>query len=250
VRTADGTTIAVGVAQADELPAELQLALAGSRKPRPRTVRVDVAQVTPLLLARAREATGIEFTLGTPWRWSAASPAAFGGAIDLQTGTFGSAPAAPRIDVWRVLRPALWVAALAVAIHVLASVGQWLSLQWQSAQMQRDIATLANATAPDEAANMPPTAALARRDAALRHRAGLVAGDDLLPLLARSAPALANLPAGAIRSLRYADGHITIELQKLDTTQPARVQHELQQLGLVAIAAPNATGARLRVGLD
>jgi len=28
------------------------------------------------------------------------------------------------------------------------------------------------------------------------------------------------------------------------------VQHELQQLGLVAIAAPNATGARLRVGLD
>ncbi len=250
VRTADGTTIAVGIAQADALPAELQLALAGSRKPRPRTVRVDVARATPALLARAREATGIEFTLGTPWQWSAASPAAFGAAIDLQTGAFGATPTAPRIDPWRVLRPALWIAALAVAINVLANVGQWLSLQWQSAQLQRDMTTLANTSAPDEAANAPPAAAIARRDAALRHRAGLVAGDDLLPLLARAAPALATLPAGAIRSLRYADGHVTIELQKLDASQPARVQHELQQLGLVAIAAPNATGARLRVGLD
>jgi len=250
VRTADGTTIAVGAAQDDAPPAELLLALGGSRKPPPRTVRVDVAPATPALLSRAREATGIEFTAGTPWRWSAVSPAAFGAAIDLQTGPFGAVPTAPRIDPWRVLRPALWIAALAVAIHVTASVGHWLSLQWQSAQLQREIATLANASAPDEAASAPPAAAIARRDAALRHRAGLVAGDDLLPLLARAAPALATLPAGAIRSLRYADGHVTIELQKLDATQPTRVQHELQQLGLVAIAAPNASGARLRVGLD
>ncbi|MEO8739501.1 MAG: type II secretion system protein GspL [Casimicrobiaceae bacterium] len=250
VRTADGTTIAVGLAQADAPPGELLLALAGSRKPRPRTVRVDVAGATPALLARWRETTGVEFIAGTPWRWTAAAPAAFTAAIDLQTGAFAVAPLAPRVDALRVLRPALWIAALAIGIHVLASVGQWLSLQWQAAQLQRDIATLASTAAPEEAASAPPATAIARRDASVRHRAGLVAGDDLLPLLARAAPALATLPAGAIRSLRYADGHVVFELQKLDATQPARVQHELQQLGLVAIAAPNANGTRLRVGLD
>ena len=250
VRTSDGTTIAVGATQSDAPPGELLLALAGSRGPRPRMVRVDVAGATPALLARSREASGIDFTAGTPWRWYAAPPTAFASAIDLQTAAFAVSPPAPRVDAMRVLRPALWIAALAVGIHVLASVGQWLSLQWQASQLQRDLSTLASTAAPEEAANASPATAIARRDAALRHRAGLVAGDDLLPLLARAAPALATLPPGAIRSLRYADGHVVFELQKVDATQPARVQHELQQLGLVAIAAPNANGTRLRVGLD
>jgi general secretion pathway protein L len=250
VRTADGTSIAVGVAPADAPPSELVLALAGSRKPRPRAVRVDVAGVTPALLTRASDATGIEFTAGTPWHWSAATPAAFAAAIDLQSGAFGASPPAQRVDFLRALRPALWIAAVALGIHVLASFGLWLSLQWQSAQLQREIAALASAAAPEEAANAPAATAIARRDAALRHRAGLTSADDLLPLLARAAPALATLPEGAIRSLRYADGHVVLELQKLDATQPARVQHELQKQGLVAIAAPNASGARLRVGID
>jgi len=41
-----------------------------------------------------------------------------------------------------------------------------------------------------------------------------------------------------------------LELQKVDAAQTSRIQHELQQAGLVAIAAPSASGARLRIGLD
>ncbi len=70
------------------------------------------------------------------------------------------------------------------------------------------------------------------------------------PCLARAAPALASLPAGALRSLRYADGHVVVELQKQDAAQSARTQRELQRAGLVAIMAPTATGARIRIGLD
>ena len=92
--------------------------------------------------------------------------------------------------------------------------------------------------------------AIARRDAELRHRAGLAARDDFLPLLARAAPALSALPAGNVRSLRYADGHIVLELQKSDAAQIARVQRELQGRGLAAIAAPTTSGTRLRLGLD
>jgi type II secretion system protein L len=250
VRTADGSTIAVGPASGAAPPDEIVLAIAGSRAQRPRLVRADISGATPTLLAKAREATGVEFTAGTPWRWSAAPAGAYAAAIDLHTNAHGGTAAPPPVDVLRLLRPALWIAACALGIHVLATVGQWLRLEWQTTQAQRELASLAQAAAPDEAANAAPATAIARRDAALRHRTGLAADDDALPLLARAAPALATLPAGALRSLRFADGHIVFELQKLDASQPLRVQRELQRAGLVAIAAPTATGARLRVGLD
>jgi len=58
------------------------------------------------------------------------------------------------------------------------------------------------------------------------------------------------LPAGSVRSLRYADGHVVLELQKADAALTAGVQRELQARGLTAIAAATATGTRLRLGLD
>lgn len=250
VRTGDGASIAVGAVRADAPPDELTLALGGSRAPRPRVVRVDIAGASLGLLSRAREATGVEFIAGTPWRWYAAPAAAYTTAIDLQAGAYGTAPVAPRLNAVRPFRPALLVVACALGIHVLSSVGQWLWLHWQSAETRRELAVLARSVAPDANPEMAPATAIARRDAALRHRAGLAATDDLLPLLSRAAPALSTLPAGAIRSFRYVDGHVVLDLQKLDASQPARVQAELLRLGVVAIAAPSATGVRLRVGLD
>ena len=104
--------------------------------------------------------------------------------------------------------------------------------------------------AQGSASETSPTTALARRERDLKHRAGLAAPDDFLPLLARAAPAFAALSTGAIRSLSYADTHLLLDLQKTDPAQASRLQQELQKLGLVAIAAPTATGARLRVGVD
>ncbi len=250
VRTVEGATLAVGPALGNAPPDELVLAVGGSVAQRPALVRADVAGVTPALLAQASKATGVAFVAGEPWRWSAATPAAFKAAIDLRANVHAGDAATPSIDVARLLRPALWIAACALGIHLLASFGQWLRLEWQTTAARRELVALAQSVAPEEAANVAPATAIVRRDGALRHRAGLPADDDALPLLARAAPALATLPAGAIRSLRFADGHVVFELQKLDASQPARVQRELQRAGLVAIAAPTATGARLRVGLD
>jgi hypothetical protein len=103
---------------------------------------------------------------------------------------------------------------------------------------------------PETAGGVTPAAALMRRERELKHHAGLAARDDFVPLLSRAAPALAKLPVGALRALAYKDGHLVLELQKLDAAQTSRVQHDLQQAGLVAIAAPTASGARLRIGLD
>jgi len=250
VRTAAGATIAASPLRGDTAPDEITVALAASRAQCPRVVRVDIAGATPALMAQAREATGVEFLAGAPWRWYAASAAAFSAAIDLQSGAFGARPAAPSVDFARWLRPALLIAACAVGVHVLASVGQWLWLHWQSSELRRDLAAVARTAAPDASPDLTPATAIARRDASLRHGAGLAAADDFVPLLARAAPVLSRLPPGAMRSLRYADGHVVLDLQKLDAAQLSRAQQDLQREGLVAIGAPTASGARLRLGLD
>jgi hypothetical protein len=254
VRTDRGATIAVGPAQSpgDLPPVELALALARGGSDAPKTIRIDADGSTAALLARARSATGVEFVAGTPWRWTDASPAAYAGAIDLLCGSYGAPQRAPGLGVGRLLRPALWIAAIAIGIHAGASVGEWAWLRWQAFEIDRELTALASAAVPEVAAgtapDATPTAALFRRERDLKHRAGLAARDDFVPLLARAAPALSALPAGAIRSLSYADGHLLLDLQKLDGSEPSRLQSELKRAGLLAIAAPTAGGARLRVG--
>ena len=253
VRTDGGSSIAVGPANLAGLPEELALALAGSGR-RPRLVRVDVAGADRSRLESARAQTGVEFAAGAPWHWSGAEPVAFADAIDLQAGSFDAASVAPRMNAARLFRPALWIAGTALVLHLLAGAGQWLALQWQLRTVERELSTLAQVAVGDAAGNTTqgasPALLIGRRDGELRHRAGLAASDDLLPLLARGAPAMTSIPAGAIRSLHYGDGHVVFELQKLDASQMARLQRDLQQQGLVAIAVPTATGARLRIGLD
>jgi len=249
VRTDRGASMAIGPAQGGEPPEELIAALAGSEERRPGMVRVDVGGAAPAMLNRARTKTGIEFVAGAPWHWSDADANAFVSAIDLQSATYDAAPVVRKVDPVRVLRPVAWIAAIALGIYAFATVGEWLWLQWQSSRTERELAVIAQSAAPDSG-GVVPALAISRRLAELRHRAGMVADDDLLPLLARAAPALVGLPRGALRSLRYADGHVVIDLQKVDANQPARIQEALGQQGLIAIAAPTATGARIRFGLD
>ena len=250
VVTDRGTSIGVGPARETGLPAELALAITAAGQHLPRVVRVDIGGISPERLVEAKEQTGVAFNAGAPWRWPEATSQAFVSAIDLAAIGADAGARSPRSTAVRLFRPALALAALALGIHVIATLGQWAWLQWQTRAVQRELAALAQTAAPDSAAAMPPLQAIGRRDAELRHRAGLPARDDFLPLLARGAPALATLPAGSVRSLRYADGHVVLELQKSDAAQIAHVQRELQGRGLTAIAAATATGARLRLGLD
>ena len=254
VRTDNGATIGVGPASADAPPGELVLALAGSGDRAPANVRVDAAGANPALLANARKATRVEFVAGTAWRWTDASPGAFAGAIDLLTGNYGASERTDSIDFVRLLRPALWITTIAIGVAIVASVGDWAWLRWQTSSIERELEATAQSAVPDysaqTAAGVTPMVALQRRERELKHRAGLAARDDFVPLLARAAPALATLPPGALRGLAYGDGHLVFELQKLDAAQTSRIQRELQQTGLTAIAAPTASGARLRIGLN
>ncbi|HET9046492.1 MAG TPA: type II secretion system protein GspL [Casimicrobiaceae bacterium] len=248
VRSADGSAFAVGNGPADDtLPPELVAALTQSARKGEAPREVSVAErCAPDMLAAWRGATGVPFVAGAPWRWDDASPTTFAAAPDL-AGRAETPSANPR-DRWRVFRPALAIAAAALALHVVATIAQWSWLKYDAWRTGRAIVALAQSAGLTDATT--PEAALrglARRDAELRHRAGQSAPSDALPMLARAAPAFATLPSAAVKSATYADDAWTFELAALDAPAQAALERRLRDAALAPLQAKTSAGYRMRV---
>jgi type II secretion system protein L len=249
----DGSALPVDAPSGDgPLPAELSLALEQARRDgvAPPHVRVD-AVVADAALARWQRDTGVAFARGTPWRWHAAAPAAFAAAINLAPDAASAAATTSRLRPGRAFAPAMWLAGTAVALHVVATVGEWTSLRiddWRASREWTALAIAAGVT-PDAAAT-PAMArdAIGRRYAAVRHAHGLPAPDDALPLLAKAAPALAALPADSVKSATYADGHWTVDLARAEPAAVHDLDARMRAAGVPALVAMSATGARVRFG--
>ena len=248
LRLSDGSTIAIaGRADAagSHLPDELSTALARSGGKKPEAVRVEVGGITPLDCDRWQTATKVSFQQGMPWTWARESSQ---GAIDLLT--IRQPAVVPKHRAFAaIFRPAASIAGIAVLLSLVGATSEWIWLRWQSSRLESQLAAVAGSVLPTQPTSNPG-AALASRYADLRHRAGLTVDSDLLPLLARTAPTLSGLPAGALRSLSYSDRHLLLDLQKLDGAAAASLQDTLQRSGLVALAAATSTGARMRIGTD
>lgn len=253
LRLPDGSAFPVDRRAADgTLPPALTLALAaaarsGAALP---AVRVD-AEVDDAALARWRQETGVAFVRGDPWQWHAAGAAAFAAATNLLHGEL--APTRPlRTGARaRLFVPALGIAALALTLHVAATLGDWAWWRvnaWRAARAWTEVAAAAGLPAAAASTPAAARAALAQRYAEARHAQGLPAPSDALPLLARAAPALAALPATALKSATYADGHWTLDLQRVDAAAIGQLDGRLKRAGVPAIIATTAAGTRLRLG--
>jgi len=125
---------------------------------------------------------------------------------------------------------------------LVSEIGYW--------RLSRALVSQASAAQlPDAATPAAAAAAIARHDAALRHRARQPAAADPLPLLARASASLAALPPGALRAARYAGDTWTLEFGKLDPSVMSRVMRALHDAGIDALAAPTAAGTRMRLSL-
>jgi type II secretion system protein L len=252
VRCPDGSAFPVDALRSDGLlPSELVLALAQAKRggTTPSQVHVD-APFPESLLARWQRETGVAFRVGKPWQWHAAAPAAYSAALDLMPGAGPPVPATPRPDPARMFVPALWIAVAALALHLLATAGEWAWLKLDAWSNAREWTALAvGAGIAPESADTPAAAraALGRRYAELRHAQGLPAPDDALPLLARAAPALAALPQGTVKNASYADGHWTLELTRADAAMLDDLDARLRQAGVPALMAVAGTSARVRL---
>ena len=252
-RRSDGSAFPLfSPARADALPAELALALAQARRDgkAPPDVRVE-CDVDEASLPRWHRETGVPFVRGAAWRWSDAPAGAFADAIDLLQGEFALVAPVPAGGRARLFVPALVLVVAALALHVVATLGEWGTLKVDSWREARAWSALASrAGIPAEAAEGPAQAqaAIAKRYADLRHAQGMSAPDDALPLLARAAPALRALGPAGVKSAAYADRHWTIDVARADAAALAELDARLKEAGIPALIAASPGGTRIRLG--
>jgi hypothetical protein len=246
VRRPDGSAFATS--EHGGIPPELMLALdhASHRESRPLAVE---AAFVPDARTQSEFAklAGTSLVPIAVWRWNGSGRAALAQAADMRQGEF--APSVPdRVTgALRLFRWAAALAAVAIVVHVVASIGEWTSLRVEGWRVRSALATLAGELGAS-GTDVPATA-IGRRHAEVRHRAGLAAPADALPLLARAAPALAALPSGVLKSATYGDGHWTFDFAKLDADAVGRLELQMAGAGLATVQATNASGARMRVSL-
>jgi type II secretion system protein L len=245
VRTGDGAAFpASRAAAADELPPEIAHALlqAAREGTAPSEVVVD-RETGPQPFAAWGRQTGVPFRAGAPWRWYEADAARFAGAIDLLHATRETPASAspPRFAA------ALGLVGAALLLHVVATLATFGWSEVTIDNLARDLVPVAHRLGATAAT--PPTAAadIARLHAAARHRAGLPAPGDAMPLLARAAPALAALPHGALKTATFSAGAWTLELGALDDATLAALVERLRAAGLSPLYARTSAGVRARV---
>ncbi len=243
VRPGDGSAFAVSVAADPALPPELLTALRQAARAGTAPEQVVVARPADAeLLASWTREGGVPFVAGSPWRWEAAPDPAFAAAIDvLAPERAGRAASTPRES--SSLPAALWLVALAAGLHLAATAGTWA---WRKVELARSERAL-EAIAREVGASAP--AGIARVHADARHRAGRAAPSDAMPLLARAAPALAVLPAGALRTATWGQGAWTIELAPVDEAALASLRDRAGSAGLAVVHAATASGIRARIGV-
>ncbi len=256
IRRADGSAFAVEAPrEAAPLPPELALAIAHAARTPPAPARVEVAfPSSDSALAEWSRQGGVAFERCPPWRWDQDANA-IAAATDLLQGEFARTPAAAPATAGRAFRVAGGIAIAAVALHVVATFAQWATLRFESWQTQRTIVATARSAGEGDGAegsrvaNDAGAAAAALRDRFVRARqgAGRPAPSDALPLLARAAPALSQLPAGVLKSATYAAGAWTLDFTRLDPAVAARLDSGLAAAGVATLAAPNASGTRMRL---
>jgi hypothetical protein len=250
VRKPDGSAFAVSAPAASGVPDELALALAHARRAGGKDLRVDVAfPVDDAELATWSAQCGLPFLRGIAWRWDH-DGTAIARAPDLLHGEFSRAPAIARGSALSRFRWAAGLAAAALLVHVGATLVQWSTLRYSAWQASRTLVRVAREAGVVEAADSDAAAAaLARKFADARHRAGLGVADDALPLLARAAPALAALPPGAFKSASYGSATWTFDLARLDPAVAATLDRQLTGAGIATLQATSPTGTRLRASL-
>lgn len=243
VRTGDGSAFAVGPAMDAQLPPELVAALRQAARAGTAPEQV-VAQrpADPPLLAAWTRASGVPFVAGTPWQWASAPASAFAAAVDVLAPARMTRTASTRHDA-SPLPVAAALVALAAAVHLAATAGTWA---WRKVELARAERAL-EAIATELGAASP--ADIARIHADARHRAGRGAPSDAMPLFARAAPALAALPAGALRTATFGQGTWTIDLAKVDDAALAGLRDRVENAGLFVVHAPTASGVRARIGI-
>ncbi len=249
VRTGEfeGTATDCGDLASPPLSLRLMLEEAKSRGEAPASIAVYVIEpqagsaiapepVAPDIEAWQR-ALGVALRAAGAWNWRSAPPEA------------GISLAQDR-KRWRLpagtlarLRPAAWIAGVAIALHTLALVGDWTRLASEQRRLRAQMEARFRTTFPDAVAVADPALQMRRKLAEARHAVGQADAGDFLPMLGNVAAALKDLPPGGLRVASYESGRMTVELAAVEDAAVRRILARLLQAGMRAEAAPTRAGS-------
>ncbi|MEP7063750.1 MAG: type II secretion system protein GspL [Betaproteobacteria bacterium] len=246
---ADASAVAV---QADAVaPPEIALAVSQARRTSTLPARIVAHASSDAGAPGIATIDGVDVVRGETWSWDGSGrvPADVDAAPDLRQGEFvDPALRRDRGSTARMYRPALAVAATALALLAMASVGTWLYDSADAWRDQRAAIAMARTAGVDGGADFASAmAAITQRYADARHAARAAAPTDALPLLARAAPALAALPAGKWKRAVYSSGAWTLEFSAIDDATRDTLIRRLTDAGLTALSATNPGGLRVRI---
>lgn len=203
----------------------LEEAAAHSAAPSSIALYTTLPDAAPNIEAWTRK-LGISVRFAGAWGWRTASPAAGVSLTQERQRWRAFTGIVPR------LRPAAWMLGAALAIQAAALIIDWSSLASEQRALRQQMESRFRTTFPDAVAVVDPALQLRRKLAEARHAAGQPDSGDFLPMIEQVAAATKELPAGAIRTLSYEAGRMTLELATLDEPSVRRIVARLLQSGL------------------
>ncbi len=233
----EGAATDCGDRQLPPLSLRLMLDEAQARLEKPASIAVYTAApaAAPDLDAWHRE-LGVALHLAGAWDWRTASPEA-GVNLARQKRRWRMPP-----GILARLRPAAWIGGAALAIQAVALVADWTLLAGEQRALRQDMAARFRGTFPDAVAVVDPPLQMRRKLAEARHAAGQTDGGDFLPMIEQIAAAAGALPPGALRTVSYEGGRVTLELSSVDEAGVHRIVAGLLQSGL-SVDMPPARAA-------
>ncbi len=173
---------------------------------------------------------GIPVRIAGTWDWHSPS---------LQPG-FNLLPAPRRGQLLRGLlprlRPAVWLVAAALIIHLAALLADWAMLASEQRALRQQMEVRFRQLFPG-AAIVDPALQMRRKLAEARHAAGVTDSADFLPMIEVVASAVQHQATGAVRTISYEKGKMTLELA-VEESRGQSIAADLEKAGLVVDVSP------------
>ncbi len=219
----EGAATDCGTRRAPPLSLRLMLEAAEARGDAPTGLAIYLSMPDAALdLDAWKSELGVPVRLAGAWDWRAAS---------IERGT----NLVQTRSRWRLpdnlaarLKPAAWVAGLALALHTLAVAADWSLLRSEQRALNQQMEARFRAAVPDAVAVVDPALQMRRMLAGARHAAGVADAGDFLPMVEKAAAALKEFPAGALRVASYEQGRLSFEISGIDATAARRFVARLQ----------------------
>jgi general secretion pathway protein L len=139
----------------------------------------------------------------------------------------------PRIsEFWPWLRPALLAALLLFGVDVVITNLEWAKLALEKRQLMSGMTETFRETFGADATIVDAPLQMRRNVARLRHAAGVSDDADFTQLLEKFSGALSTLPGTTLRTLRYGDGKLDIEMTLASAATLDTLQQRIAETGL------------------